>query len=160
MSGESPAPGWYPDPEGSGQLRYWDGASWGASTPLTTQPPAKTRKTWLIVLIVILAVVLLVIGGCAAFFAVIVNKAAGAIDPQRNSQTGLADGAYLLKPTTSLVVNDQCSYSGTAYDASGTQVGSDVTVVGTNALQCVGGSGARQVAFVVQGGVATVIASE
>lgn len=156
----SPPPGWYPDPEGSGQQRYWDGGAWAVSQATSTTAPKK-RKTWIIVLVVVLAVVLLVIGGCAAFFAVVVNRAASSIDPARNSQTGLADGAYILTPTTSLVVNDTCSYSGRAYDAAGTQVGSgDITVVGTNSLQCTGGTNATTVAFIVQDGVASILASQ
>lgn len=32
-----PAPGWYPDPDGSRRLRYFDGRAW---TPQTAEPPA------------------------------------------------------------------------------------------------------------------------
>ena len=31
-------PGWYPDPDGSNTMRYWNGSEW-------TEPPAKAKKT-------------------------------------------------------------------------------------------------------------------
>ncbi len=44
------APGWYPDPSGQGQFRYWDGHAWtsqvtgGSSAPAS---PPGSRKPWL-----------------------------------------------------------------------------------------------------------------
>ena len=44
------APGWYPDPSGQGQYRYWDGRAWtsqvtgGAAGPAS---PPGSRKPWL-----------------------------------------------------------------------------------------------------------------
>ena len=37
----SPPPGWYPDPSGDGQQRWWDGAQWGivASSPTAPAVP-------------------------------------------------------------------------------------------------------------------------
>jgi hypothetical protein len=32
----NPVPGWYPDPQGSGQQRWWDGTTWTSQY----QPPA------------------------------------------------------------------------------------------------------------------------
>jgi hypothetical protein len=32
-----PPPGWYPDPTGASQMRYWDGSQWN----LTAEPPAQ-----------------------------------------------------------------------------------------------------------------------
>ena len=178
----SPA-GWYPDPEGGPGQRYWDGAQWAAPTPppapspptdvpgSATQgaapPPAgapvpggsapapRRRRTWLIVLIVILAVVLLFAGGCAVLFAVVVGR--NAPDPASNSQTGLADGAYVLLPSTSVILGSNCSYGGDVYDrASGERAG-NTRVVGTDAADCALGSDAQAVYFEVRGGVASIV---
>jgi hypothetical protein len=45
---DTPAAGWYPDPEDATQQRYWDGTQWtehraplsGGQAPVTGQPPA------------------------------------------------------------------------------------------------------------------------
>ena len=34
-------PGWYPDPSGSGQQRYFDGNAWGPFAPLAPPPVAQ-----------------------------------------------------------------------------------------------------------------------
>lgn len=42
----NPAAGWYADPAGSNQLRYWDGSSWTEHTapPPTPAPPAPPQS--------------------------------------------------------------------------------------------------------------------
>lgn len=38
------APGWYPDPDGKGGQRYFDGTNWGPQAPTTTTPPPSPQK--------------------------------------------------------------------------------------------------------------------
>jgi hypothetical protein len=70
-----PGPGWYPDPENVGALRYWDGQSWTQHrAPDTTAPPLSYRQPrhrsrgWLIALAA--AGALVIIGGCLSVLAV------------------------------------------------------------------------------------------
>lgn len=37
---DAPPPGWYPDPEGGGSLRWWEGTDWGAARRV----PASTAE--------------------------------------------------------------------------------------------------------------------
>lgn len=63
MTEPTPA-GWYPDPENSGQQRYWDGNAWTqnfapGSTPAAAAVPAAAKKpfykrTWFIVVAVLI----------------------------------------------------------------------------------------------------------
>jgi len=42
----SPMPGWYPDPAGSAELRWWDGAQWlNRTQPATWDGPAPVAPT-------------------------------------------------------------------------------------------------------------------
>ncbi len=57
-----PPPGWYPDPAGSGQPRYWDGVAW-AGEPA---PPGPARRRGRFVAVVVAVFVLLVAGAAGA----------------------------------------------------------------------------------------------
>ncbi|MET0757080.1 MAG: DUF2510 domain-containing protein [Mycobacterium sp.] len=43
VTASSPAPGWYPDPQVAGMVRYWDGGQWTSHT--TGQAPAAPTPT-------------------------------------------------------------------------------------------------------------------
>jgi uncharacterized Tic20 family protein len=45
----APAPGWYPDPQGTGSYRYWDGARWTDALSSAIPPAASASSdttTW------------------------------------------------------------------------------------------------------------------
>lgn len=89
--------------------------------------------------------------------AVGVKVASDAIDPVRNSQTGLVDGSYAMQPNTSLRINERCSFGGVPTNLGTGEVGtSSVTVVGEGAIQCAGTGTPDEVDFTVTGGVAAI----
>ncbi len=69
--GPLPAPGWYPDPAGSGRLRWWDGTAWtgqlNAPTPaipaarphISGNTPVYNLFIWLIVALPIIPLIIL-----------------------------------------------------------------------------------------------------
>lgn len=57
--------GWYPDPAGSGQQRWWDGAQWAA----TVATPPKARKPRRLGILAAWLVILVVVGGAVALVA-------------------------------------------------------------------------------------------
>jgi len=41
-----PPVGWYPDPQGRGELRWWDGTAWSASWPAAVPAAARSGPAW------------------------------------------------------------------------------------------------------------------
>jgi len=118
-----------------------------------------SRRTLRIRPVVILAVLgslLLLIAGCTIVVRLLVRAADTMIDPTQNARTPLADGSYLLRPQTRVIVNGRCAFSGVAYDAAGQQVLADsVTVVG-DGRTCVDAGQVTLVAFTVELGTAQI----
>lgn len=83
MTGPSPAPGWYSDPEDAGRLRYWDGATWSQSaTAADNQLADSNEKTSGPT--IFRAVSLILLGLVFGFVAVVLLRA-GAMDPNTDA---------------------------------------------------------------------------
>ena len=131
-----------------------------AKKGLATNGGAATAGFWL----GIAGLVIGVIAGFVLLFtgAVVFNAATESMDPANNSRTGLADGRYVMDPNTSIVIMNDCSYSGLPYSADTNEPGPDnVTVVGSGPIQCPGGStgssvDVSRVWFTVTGGTASI----
>ncbi len=62
----SAEPGWYADPGGSGQWRFYDGTEWGELAPVAPPPDAKPRAGRRLVLALIAALTLMAM--CVALY--------------------------------------------------------------------------------------------
>src|SRR5262245_47921778 len=66
-----PQAGWYPDPDGKGGPRYFDGTNWGPKAPtgpapLTTPPQKKSGRGGKIIAVIVgIVFVLFLIGKCS-----------------------------------------------------------------------------------------------
>lgn len=76
-------PGWYPDPAGAPQTRWWDGQQWTDRTGPLGAPasaPAKKRHTVRNVILGLVLVFILGIVGCATLLGTAAKKASDDID--------------------------------------------------------------------------------
>lgn len=83
-------------------------------------------------------------------------QVASTVNPLVNTQTGLADGRYVMDPSGSMVINDTCTFSGPVSTMDGASV-KDTTVFGQGAAQCGLGGAADAVRFEVVSGVARIL---
>lgn len=85
------APGWYPDPQMQGMVRYWDGQQWGEQTARAVQSPTlmvtKQRKDTSHVLHLVLTVVTLGAWGVLVWLPITLWHKMG---PRRKSVTRLS----------------------------------------------------------------------
>lgn len=96
-------PGWYPDP--SGQLRWWDGSSWGVAAappaaPHVPGPPVPVQRrrprTALVAIAAVVVVGILIVGGLALFL----PRAPGAdqVCPVTQAEVAAIVGAEVREP--------------------------------------------------------------
>jgi len=82
-------------------------------------------------------------------------QVASTVDPVTNTQTGLADGEYVMESNASLVINNECTFSGPVYTMNEDLV-KDTTVYGVGA-ECSLGTNTSLVYFSVTGGTARIL---
>jgi hypothetical protein len=80
-----PAPGWYPDPNGTQGLRFWDGTNWTVANTPPPQQESSSKPLILALVIIAVIVVLLVL-----VFAVLVSTGVIHRKPGQPGQPGQA----------------------------------------------------------------------
>ncbi|WP_370332620.1 DUF4352 domain-containing protein [Mycolicibacterium hippocampi] len=92
------APGWYPDPAGSGQQRYFDGKDWTGQYAPHAQPPQRKSRVGLWVLLSVVGVMILGFGGCVAFFGAVASNmdegSSASQDPAGGLNQRVRDGKF------------------------------------------------------------------
>ena len=83
-------------------------------------------------------------------------QVASSVNPDVNSQTGLADGRYVMDPTSTIMLNEACTFSGTVFTLDNASV-KQATVYGKGTTQCGLGGATEVVYFEVRGGVARIL---
>jgi hypothetical protein len=113
LAGGTISPGWYPDPEGSGRRRWWDGQQWTTHYEATppaqiTSPPAPAfapvqpfvpvaprtgtsggTKVLIWILAILGVLIVLGIGGCVACGALVTNEVNNALEDKDYGTVGL-----------------------------------------------------------------------
>lgn len=109
-SHQSTAPGWYPDPSGAPQSRWWDGTTWTDRTAPAGAPavaPAKKKHTVRNVILGLVLLFILGVVGCTALLGGAAKKASDDIDKSKQQ-------------AAKEVVLDNCRTTSIGKEASGT----------------------------------------
>ncbi|MFP5327301.1 MAG: DUF2510 domain-containing protein [Acidimicrobiia bacterium] len=107
-------PGWYPDPSGTPQQRYWDGAQWTEhvapmAAPQTAPPAQRSRGVGCLIAVVI-GVVVLFVGAILAAIAIPTFLGAQERARDRSAQGDLRNALAAAK----IVLADEGSYPETS----------------------------------------------
>ncbi len=127
-------PGWFPDPDGGGGLRYWDGTQWTdqRAPAAPAAPVAKKRRGRgcltvigaVVVLFVLLIVVVAILGG---------TKTKSATDQVKLTKCNVPDaiGVVYVEGTADNTTSKRSTFtiSVTVSNPAGVQIGSGGTVV-------------------------------
>jgi hypothetical protein len=110
VSTSTPAPGWYPDPAGSGRRRWWDGRAWtdfladGGGDGSIEQPPlapdarVNTPFIWIIALLPLVSAVAFLTWDVEGYFRRAIE------DPQHAGMQQLTDPGYLLTSAVGFLI--------------------------------------------------------
>jgi len=75
----SSSPGWYPDPDGKGGQRYFDGTNWGPQAPAATAPPPQKKPLGCFKTVLGLVGIIILIG--------VIGNACGSDDDKSSSSS-------------------------------------------------------------------------